>query len=333
MSPASSRSGSSDRSSGAGRSSRSRSGGSTRGAGSAVGAGSARGGERPAEGALVAAADGSALGNPGPAGWAWYIDEDCWQAGGWKHGTNNMGELKAVLDLLESTAHLPERPLHILCDSQYVINCITKWMPGWKRNGWVKKDRKPVLNRDLLEALDAALQGREYHFEWVKGHSGHPLNEAADERARAAATAYQRGGSPETGPGFADTDDAPSAEPECPAGEAEEDPRDLEIRLSEPETHDDPEALAALLDEDLCWVTPLGRVTDRATALRYPNKAFPLEAVEAWVHHREGEDEQLIVSRVRAGRGSVLRSSLWTRGPRGWRLRFRQDTPAPSVSP
>ena len=95
----------------------------------------------------------------------------------------------------------------------------------------------------------------------------------------------------------------------------------------------DPEALAALLDEDLCWVTPLGRVTDRATALRYPNKAFPLEAVEAWVHHREGEDEQLIVSRVRTGRGSVLRSSLWTRGPHGWRLSFRQDTPAPSVSP
>ena len=135
---------------------------------------------------LVAAADGSALGNPGPAGWAWYVDEDTWEAGGWPHGTNNMGELKAVLALLEATADQPERPLRILCDSQYAINCITRWMPGWKRNGWRKKDRKPVLNRDLLEALDAAMQGRRCEFEWVKGHAGHALNEAADARARAA---------------------------------------------------------------------------------------------------------------------------------------------------
>jgi ribonuclease HI len=151
---------------------------------------------------ITAAADGSALGNPGPAGWAWYVDDNCWRAGGWPHGTNNQGELMAVLDLLRATAHLPGEDLHILCDSQYVINSITKWMPGWKRKGWRKADGKPVLNVDLLKELDRELAGRKYRFEWVKGHAGHDLNEAADERARAAATAYQQGVAARSGPGF-----------------------------------------------------------------------------------------------------------------------------------
>jgi ribonuclease HI len=108
----------------------------------------------------------------------------------------------AVLDLLRATAHLPGEDLHILCDSQYVINSITKWMPGWKRKGWRKADGKPVLNVDLLKELDRELAGRKYRFEWVKGHAGHDLNEAADERARAAATAYQQGVAARSGPGF-----------------------------------------------------------------------------------------------------------------------------------
>ncbi|WP_018762138.1 ribonuclease HI family protein [Arthrobacter sp. 135MFCol5.1] len=151
---------------------------------------------------ITAAADGSALGNPGPAGWAWYVDDNCWRAGGWPHGTNNQGELMAVLDLLRATAHLPGEDLRILCDSQYVINSITKWMPGWKRKGWRKADGKPVLNVELLKELDRELAGRTYTFEWVKGHAGHSLNEAADERARAAATAYQQGVAARSGPGF-----------------------------------------------------------------------------------------------------------------------------------
>ncbi|MEW1807429.1 ribonuclease HI family protein [Arthrobacter sp. SLBN-53] len=151
---------------------------------------------------ITAAADGSALGNPGPAGWAWYVNDDCWRAGGWPHGTNNQGELMAVLDLLRATAHLPGEDLRILCDSQYVINSITKWMPGWKRKGWRKADGKPVLNVELLKELDRELAGRIYTFEWVKGHAGHDLNEAADERARAAATAYQQGVAARSGPGF-----------------------------------------------------------------------------------------------------------------------------------
>ncbi|MCD2442785.1 ribonuclease HI [Agromyces sp. SYSU K20354] len=150
---------------------------------------------------IIAAADGSALGNPGPAGWAWYVDDDCWDAGGWKHATNNQGELKAVLELFRATEHLDD-DLLVLCDSQYVINAVTKWMPGWKRKGWRKADGKPVMNLELLQELDAALASRRYRFEWVKGHIGHPLNEAADERARAVAEAFQRGAAVPSGPGW-----------------------------------------------------------------------------------------------------------------------------------
>ena len=170
---------------------------------------------------IIAAADGSALGNPGPAGWAWYIDDDHWASGGWVHGTNNMGELKAVLDLFEATASRPEAKLRVYCDSQYVINSLTKWMPGWKKKGWKKSDGKPVLNRDLLEALDQALTGRDYEFIWVKGHAGHELNEKADSLANGAARAYQEGREPAHGPGFgASAEPATAAEPvEAPAVE------------------------------------------------------------------------------------------------------------------
>ena len=159
---------------------------------------------------ITAAADGSALGNPGPAGWAWYVNDDCWRAGGWPHGTNNQGELMAVLDLFRATAHVPGEDLLILCDSQYVINAVTKWMPGWKRKGWRKADGKPVLNVDLLKEIDRELVGRKYTFEWVRGHAGHDLNEAADDRARAAATAYQQGVAVRQGPGFGTPEGAPA---------------------------------------------------------------------------------------------------------------------------
>ena len=149
----------------------------------------------------VVAVDGSALGNPGPAGWAWYVDENCWAAGGWPSSSNNRGELTALLELLKATAPTNEE-LHVLADSQYVINSVTKWIAGWKANGWRKSDKSPVLNADLMQAIDEAISGRKVSFEWVRGHSGHPLNEAADDKARAAATAYQRHGSVESGPGW-----------------------------------------------------------------------------------------------------------------------------------
>ena len=169
---------------------------------------------------IIAAADGSALGNPGPAGWAWYIDDDHWASGGWAHGTNNMGELKAVLDLFEATASRPEAKLRVYCDSQYVIDSLTKWMPGWKKKGWKKSNGKPVLNRDLMEALDAALAGRNYEFIWVKGHSGHALNEKADSLANGAARAYQEGREPAHGPGFGASAEPATAAVEAPAVEA-----------------------------------------------------------------------------------------------------------------
>lgn len=155
---------------------------------------------------LTVGVDGSALGNPGPAGWAWYIDDTNWQAGGWDNSTNNRGELSAVLKILEATKDT-SHDLNILADSQYVINSITKWMPGWKRKGWKKSDGKPVNNKDLMVQLDelmsdAKTAGRDVSFQWVKGHAGHPLNEAADARANAAAKAFQAGKSPDTGPGF-----------------------------------------------------------------------------------------------------------------------------------
>ncbi|GAA2455210.1 ribonuclease H family protein [Agromyces soli] len=172
---------------------------------------------------IIAAADGSALGNPGPAGWAWYVADDCWAAGGWKHATNNQGELTAVLELFRATAHLDEELL-VKCDSQYVINSVTKWMPNWKRKGWRKSDGKPVLNVELLQQIDEAIAGRRYRFEWVKGHAGHALNEAADARARAVAEAYRRGSTVPAGPGWSgacEADAAPALATAGPIGEPE----------------------------------------------------------------------------------------------------------------
>ena len=169
---------------------------------------------------IIAAADGSALGNPGPAGWAWYVDDDCWASGGWPHGTNNMGELMAVLDLLQQTAHLDEELL-VYCDSTYVINTVTKWMAGWKRRGWRKGDGKPVMNVELVKGLDAAMQGRRVTFEWVKGHAGHELNEAADRLANAAALAFRNGQEPDPGPGFPHST---VAHPDARVGQVEPEP-------------------------------------------------------------------------------------------------------------
>ncbi|MDN3309831.1 ribonuclease H [Microbacterium oryzae] len=217
---------------------------------------------------ITAAADGSALGNPGPMGWAWYIDDERWAAGGSPHGTNNQGELQAVLELLRATAPA-NLPLLIECDSRYVIDSVTKWMPGWKRKGWRKADGKPVLNREILEAIDEEMQGRDVVFSWVKGHAGHPLNEAADERANAAAQAYQRRAEPRRGPGFPSTAAGPSTPPApsaaaapapsaTPAGlwdddtlfAAESEPTELRVRLA-------PEELARLRSRANAWgLTP-----------------------------------------------------------------------------
>ena len=159
---------------------------------------------------ITAAADGSSLGNPGPAGWAWYVDEDTWDAGGWPKGTNNLGELTAILRLLEATAQTGEE-LHILADSQYAINVVSKWRLGWKKRGWTKADKKPIKNLELIQEIDRAMEGRHVTFKWVKGHAGHRMNERADDLARACAEAYQAGRTPKPGPGFGGAASAPAS--------------------------------------------------------------------------------------------------------------------------
>jgi ribonuclease HI len=287
---------------------------------------------------IIAAADGSALGNPGPAGWAWYVDDGCWASGGWPHGTNNMGELMAVLDLLQQTAHLDDE-LHVYCDSKYVIDSITKWMKGWKRKGWKKSDGKPVMNVELMKALDEAMQGRRVVFEWVKGHAGHALNEAADVRANAAATAYQRGATADPGPGFAGSS---TSHPAAAVGQVEAEP-DLFSDLADVEPTDeehvvameralltdalrtDRAAVAALLHPDWQEVGRSGRLWTRDDIL---DEIGPIEPVDLEVVsiERVGADAILLLWRSSADGRSTLRSSLWVRAGRGWQQRFHQGT-------
>lgn len=189
---------------------------------------------------ITAAVDGSSLGNPGPAGWAWVISEDCWDAGGWPSGTNNLGELNAVLELLNATAQagLADEELHILADSQYAINVISKWSPGWKKRGWVKADKKPIKNLELIQEIDRAMQGRAVTFEWVKGHAGHPLNERADDAARSCAEAYRDGRAIPRGPGIASPAESAATEfePSTPTADAASAGREIPGNTTEVET-------------------------------------------------------------------------------------------------
>ena len=146
---------------------------------------------------ITVSTDGSALGNPnGPMGWAWADHTphaggqpghehpgDC-DAGGATNGTNQIGELCAVLEALRT--HPGSEPLVIETDSQYAINCSTKWVHGWKRNGWKNSQKKPVKNAALIKAIDAELSKRagSVKFVWVKGHAGNAGNEKVDELAR-----------------------------------------------------------------------------------------------------------------------------------------------------
>ena len=288
---------------------------------------------------IVAAADGSALGNPGPAGWAWYVDDDRWAAGGWPHGTNNQGELMAVVDLLEQTAAagLAGEPLKVLCDSQYVINTVTKWIPGWKRKGWRKADGSPVLNLELVKRLDELVAGRDIAFEWVKGHAGHAMNEAADARARAVATAFQRK-SPTipAGPGWSGADDAAEVSPEPALFDAEserESDEDLVVRLERSllttEVRGDASRLAELLHPDFEEIGVSGRLWDRDTTIQALTSAPASDAELASVVgvSRPASDTMLVIFETSGPRGLARRSSLWVRTASGWKLRFHQGTP------
>lgn len=140
---------------------------------------------------LIAATDGSALESRGAAGWAWFIDSDNWDAGGLRHGTAQQAELLAILFLLQATP--PHVPLHILSDSTYAISACTRWRFNWRKRDWVPTSNKKVVNLNVMKDLDEELTGRLVTFEWIKGHSGHPMNSQADMMCGHASLAVQRG--------------------------------------------------------------------------------------------------------------------------------------------
>lgn len=132
------------------------------------------------------ATDGSCLKNPGgKTGWAWVAENGIWQSGSVAEGSNNIGELMAAIAALRASKNLPE--VHLEIDSQYVLNIIQKWGPGWKKRGWKKANGEPVANVELVDKLLTLSNRRGLTMEWVKGHNGHWLNEFADEQAGLAA--------------------------------------------------------------------------------------------------------------------------------------------------
>ncbi|MEW1911608.1 ribonuclease H [Kitasatospora sp. NPDC085895] len=147
---------------------------------------------------VIAACDGAAKGNPGPAGWAWVLADAAgapqrWQSGALGRSTNNIGELTALERLLAATD--PAVPLEVRLDSTYTRDAVTKWLPGWKRNGWRTASGSPVANQELIQRIDALLADREVSFVHVAAHrvDGDPLNAIADKAASDAARTQQGG--------------------------------------------------------------------------------------------------------------------------------------------
>lgn len=131
--------------------------------------------------------DGACRGNPGPGGWGAILrfgDVEKEIYGAEAQTTNNRMELLAAISALDAL----NRRCHVVLtsDSEYVRRGITEWIGNWKRRGWMTANRKPVLNRDLWERLDAAASRHEVDWRWIRGHSGHPENERADALANRA---------------------------------------------------------------------------------------------------------------------------------------------------
>lgn len=142
---------------------------------------------------VVIATDGACSGNPGPGGWGALLrfgTKERELSGGELLTTNNRMELQAAIAAL-SALKLP-CAVTLRTDSVYVRDGITKWIHGWKRNGWLTADRKPVKNADLWQNLLEAAQPHAITWQWVKGHSGDADNERADALARAAIKALRQ---------------------------------------------------------------------------------------------------------------------------------------------
>ena len=131
--------------------------------------------------------DGACSGNPGPGGWAAILS---WRgrsrelSGASAATTNNIMELTAAIMALEALKRPSRVRLHT--DSRYVMDGITRWIHGWKKNGWKTSAREPVKNAGLWQRLDAACAPHTIEWCWVRGHAGDPGNERADQLARAA---------------------------------------------------------------------------------------------------------------------------------------------------
>ncbi len=129
--------------------------------------------------------DGACSGNPGPGGWAAILIYGNYQkemSGGEKNTTNNRMELTGVIRGLEALNQPCEVELY--SDSKYVIDALQKgWAVGWRRNGWVKGDKKPALNPDLWQRLLELVEYHTVHLHWVKGHASNPMNNRCDELA------------------------------------------------------------------------------------------------------------------------------------------------------
>jgi ribonuclease HI len=154
--------------------------------------------------------DGSCIKNPGGPGGTGFVvlDREArrlryggtrWELDGEWPVTNNRMELRAVLEALDG---LPGgEAVEVISDSRYVVDALSKWIHGWRRKGWKTASGEPVLNRDLIEALDARGRELSVSYAWVRGHDGHAVNEVVDQLAQSAARGVE-------GPARADVVDA-----------------------------------------------------------------------------------------------------------------------------
>ena len=148
----------------------------------------------PPKKSLVIHTDGACSGNPGPGGWGVVLVSGPHRKelqGGEALTTNNRMELMAAIAALEALKRPGAVELHT--DSAYLRDGITRWIHGWKRNGWRTADKKPVKNAELWLRLESAAARHEIDWRWVKGHAGEPENERADELARAGMTPFLKG--------------------------------------------------------------------------------------------------------------------------------------------
>ncbi len=137
--------------------------------------------------------DGACLGNPGPGGWACvlrYGEKHREIFGSEPHTTNNRMELTAAVEGLKALREACQ--VTVVTDSSYLKNGITTWIHGWKRNGWRTREKKPVVNQDLWQALEREVERHVTKWEWTKGHASHADNNRCDELASMAARTQTR---------------------------------------------------------------------------------------------------------------------------------------------